>query len=79
MQEFDVVVTPKAGVIECNFDEIKEALKVQMSAYADVVVAEDEIPVYKADLATLRKIRKAVDARRLEVKKEYEKPYDDFS
>lgn len=78
MEELNVAVVQTAGKIECNFDEIKEALKVQMEAYNSLTVTEDEIPIYKKDLAVLRKIRKAVDDKRKAVKTEFEKPYDEF-
>lgn len=76
MEDFNVKQT--LGTIECNFDEIREALAVQMSAYTGQTVTEDTIPDFKTQLATLRKIRTAVDDRRKTVKKNFMKPYDDF-
>lgn len=78
MNEISVVVNQTPGVIECNFDEIKEALARQMTAYTSLEVTEENIPESKKDLATLRKIRKAVDDRRKEIKKDFSKPYDEF-
>lgn len=78
MENLDVKIVQTAGKIECNFDEIRSALAVQMSAYDDVVVSQDEIADAKHELATLRKIRKAVDDRRKEVKKSFNKPYEQF-
>ena len=78
MQDLDFQVVQTAGKIDCNFDELKSALAVQMSAYEDAVVSEDTIVDYKSELATLRKIRKAVDDKRKEIEKEFNKPMDEF-
>ena len=78
MNDIEVKVTQTAGVIESNFEEIKEALGLQMTAYLELEVTEDNINERKADLATLRKICKAVDERKKEVKKGFMKPYEDF-
>lgn len=78
MQELELKVSQQAGIIECNFEEMRTALSVQMSAYLGQEVTEDTIPDYKKDLATLRKIYKAVDAKRTDFKKEYMKPYEEF-
>lgn len=78
MQELDFQVKQTLGKIECNFAEIKEALAVQMSAYADATVTEDSITSYKKELATLRKIRTAVDDKRKEIEREYNKPVEEF-
>lgn len=78
MNDIEVKVTQTAGVIESNFEEIKEALGLQMTAYLELEVTEDNIDERKKDLATLRKIYKAVDERKKEVKKGFMKPYEDF-
>lgn len=66
------------GQIECNFEEIKQELQTMMSAYTSLEVTEDTIKKAKEDLATLRKIYKAVDGKRKEVKKVFMQPYLDF-
>lgn len=78
MEEIQVKVEQSPGIIKCNFEEIKEALKVQMTAYTSLEITEADIKERKADLATLRKIRTAVDDERKKVKKEFSKPYDEF-
>ena len=69
MNDLEVKVSQQPGIINCNLEEIKEALKVQMTAYMDLEVTEGNIKESKSDLATLRKIKKAVDDRRKEVKR----------
>lgn len=78
MEELQLKVKQTAGKIEFNFQEIRDALAVQMSAYADAVVTEDTIQAYKGELATLRKIYKAVDDKRKDIKREFNKPLDEF-
>lgn len=78
MEELNVVVNQVAGKIDCNFAEIKEALALQMSAYTSLEVTEDKQKDAKADLATLRKIKKAVDEKRKEVKEKFLEPYEEF-
>lgn len=78
MQDLEVVVQQTAGKIDCNLDEIKEAVAIQMSAYTSLEVSEDNIAERKKDLATLRKIYKAVDDKKKSIKKEFLAPYEQF-
>lgn len=78
MNDIEVKVSQQAGIINCNLEEIKEALRLQMTAYTELEVTEGNIKESKGDLATLRKIKKAVDDRRKEVKKSFMKPYEEF-
>lgn len=66
------------AVIDGNFAEVKQGLEQMMTAYAEIVVTEDNIPACKKDVATLRKIKAAIDGKRKEVKKEHEKPLKEF-
>lgn len=78
MKEININVTPTLGVIEFNNEELKEALALQMTAYENLEITEQNIPESKADLAVLRKIREAVETERKRIKKEFTKPLDDF-
>lgn len=78
MTDLEVKVSQQPGKIVCNFNEIKEALKLQMSAYTSLEITEECQKEAKSDLATLRKIRKAVDDKRKAVKNEFMIPYSDF-
>lgn len=78
MNEFEVLVTPKAGSIDTNFADIKAQLELEMSAYKGVEVSESNLSERKKDVAFLRKVRKAVDDKRKDVKKFYMQPYMDF-
>ena len=78
MGELQVKVQNQLGKIEFNFAELKDSLSNMMSAYADAQFTEESSKEAKGEVATLRKIKKALSDRRIEVKKEYMQPYDDF-
>ena len=78
MKELIVQATMTPGEIKSNLDDLAVALTNQMEAYKDLEVTEDNIPERKADLATLRKESKAIDDRRKEIKKEWDKPLKEF-
>lgn len=78
MNELQVKVKQTPGKIEANFADIKDALRAQMEAYASLEVTEANLGERKADVATLRKIRTAVDDKRKEVKKTYDTPLKEF-
>ena len=74
MDELKIEVKPRAGEIACNFDDVKAALENQMQAYEELEVTEENTKERKADVATLRKIKKYVEERRKEVESEYDRP-----
>lgn len=78
MNEFAVQIEPKAGSITTNFADIKKQLQEEMSLYESTEVTESNLSDSKKDLAFLRKVRKAVDDKRKEVKKAYLVPYNEF-
>jgi hypothetical protein len=78
LNDLEVKVQQQPGKIICNFKEIKEALEIQMTAYTSLEITEEGQKEAKADLATLRKIRKAVDDQRKAVKNEFMTPYNEF-
>ena len=61
-----------------NFEAVRHGLTEMMKAYEGLEVTEENIPERKKDVATLRKIRAAIDDRRKAIKKEYDKPYKEF-
>ena len=78
MNEPQVIVTQKPAEISFNFNEIKQGLSEQMEIYKSMEVTEDVLVERKKDVATLRKIAKAIDDKRKEVKSNYMIPYDEF-
>ena len=78
MDELSVKVEQRPGEIKSNLDDLAAALINQMEAYKELEVTEDNIPERKKDLATLRKMSKAIDDRRKEVKKTWDAPLKEF-
>ena len=64
--------------VEFNYAELKKEIAERTLPYKGLIVTEDAIPTAKADLAKLRKLEKAIDDRRKDVKKEYNAPYMEF-
>ena len=78
MNELQVIVTQKPAEISFNFNEIKQGLSEQMEIYKSMEVTEDVLVERKKDVATLRKMAKAIDDKRKEVKSGYMIPFDEF-
>lgn len=64
--------------IPFNYEELKTALAEKVAQYENLVYTEEQISLAKNDLATLRKLDKAISDERISKKKEYMKPFDDF-
>lgn len=78
MDNLEIQVKQELGTISTNFQEVEKELRLQMTAYTDFVVSEDEIPIAKGDLAFLRKLKTSIEDKRKAIKKEFMKPYDSF-
>lgn len=78
MNELRILANITPGKIDTNFEEQKTALAQSMELYKNAIFSEEYKTQAKGELATLRKIRKALDDRRKEVKKEWMGPYEEF-
>lgn len=76
--EISVVVKQETGAINFNYEEIKENLTESMKVYKGMTFEEDSKVFAKKEVAMLRKMKKAIDEKRIAVKKECLKPYEDF-
>lgn len=76
MNELKVIVQQKVGQITWNYEELKSALAVEMEKYKNIVYDDNLITTAKSDVAFLRKLKKEVSDRRIEVKKQCLKPYE---
>lgn len=65
-------------IIDFNYSELKAELAERLEYYHGLVVTADEIKAAKEDKAKLNKLKKAIDDKRKEVKKQYMAPFDDF-
>lgn len=78
MNELQVKVDQVPGRINFNYEEIRENLSQMMDLYKDAVVTEENKAASKKEVASLRRIKKAIDDSRKEVKQACLKPYQDF-
>lgn len=65
-------------VISFNYEEIKAGLQKKMDEYASCVYTDDTVKEAKKDRADLNNLKKSINARRLELEREYNKPFADF-
>lgn len=72
----DLSTLPK--VIDFNFEALKDELDIKLDYYRSLVVTEDGIKAAKSDRAALNTLKRAVDDRRKEIKKQCLAPYEAF-
>ena len=72
MQEINLLVEQKDGSIETNFEEIKAALAAGLEEYKGMVFTAESQPEAKRTVASLRKLKKAMNDRRIEIKKKFD-------
>lgn len=78
MQEINLLVEQKNGSIETNFEEIKAVLAAGLEEYKGMVFTAESQPEAKKTVASLRKLKKAMNDRRIEIKKTFMVPYTNF-
>lgn len=78
MEEIRVNVEQKNGVIGFNFEEIKEKLNSELEIYKNMIFTEDSKTKAKKTIASLRKLKKSINDRKLEVKRSFMIPYTNF-
>jgi hypothetical protein len=64
--------------IDFNYEEIKKELEKKLSKYQGLVYNEESIKEAKTDRADLNKLKKAINDKKIEVKKDFMQPYTDF-
>lgn len=67
------------GKLQWNFDSLNAALDARLAAYKTLVYTDEQIGEAKKDRANLNKLKKVINDRRLELKKEFCEPYDVFA
>lgn len=76
------IYTPKEGEhlqsIDWNYSELKEWLTAGLQRYKGVVYTPEMIPTAKADRADLNRLAKAINDKRIAMKKDYLKPFEEF-
>lgn len=74
----DLSTALKPQEITFNYEELKTALAEKLEKYKGLLVTEDGIAEAKKDRAMLRKVRDALNAEKVSVKKQWLTPYTDF-
>lgn len=74
----EVQISRNNGTIDFNFEDLKEALTAEIELYKNLVFTEDTKADAKKTVAELRKLKKQISDKRIEVKKLYMQPYTDF-
>lgn len=64
--------------IDFNFDELKGELTNRLEKYQGLAYTDDTIQDAKKDRATLNKFKKALNDKKLEIKRRVLEPYDEF-
>ena len=78
MDNLNFLVVQEPGVINVDCDILEHQLKEELDRYKNTVFTEDTKKDAKNDLADLRKLKKAVNDRKGEVREQYMKPYNEF-
>lgn len=78
MKEIKFEAIPVSGSIKTNFIDVKKIVIEEAKQYETVVFTEETKTDAKKTVADLRKLRKAVDDSRKEVKKQWMVPYEKF-
>lgn len=74
----EVQISRNNGTIDFNFEDLKDALTGELEFYKNLVFTEDTKADAKKTVAELRKLKKQISDKRIEVKKLYMQPYTDF-
>ena len=69
----------RIGLLKWNFEELNKALDANLAKYKGVVYSADQIVLAKKDRAALNGFKKAVNDRKIQLKKEFCAPYDEFA
>lgn len=74
----EVQISRNNGTIDFNFEDLKDALTGELEFYKNLVFTEDTKADAKKTVAELRKLKKQINDKRIEVKKLYMQPYTNF-
>ena len=61
-----------------NYDELKKDLEITLKGYSNYVVDEHNLSIAKSDMAKLNKVKKALNDKKIEVKKTILQDYELF-
>ncbi|HRT84280.1 MAG TPA: DUF1351 domain-containing protein [Bacteroidales bacterium] len=64
--------------IDFNFVELKQTLLEKLEKYKGMTYTEESIQLAKTDRANLNKLKKAINDKKVDIKKQCMKPYEEF-
>ena len=73
------VFEKRIGMLKWNFEELNRELDLRLERYHNLQYTEEQIAEAKKDRAGLNAFKKAMNDRKIELKKEFCEPYDDFA
>lgn len=78
--KLEIIIKEKQiGLLDWNFEELNHALDESLKRYIGVQYTDDQIAIAKEDRARLNAFKKAINDRKIELKKEFCAPYDLFA
>ena len=77
LTDFKVDYKPSVLTLQ-HADELAANIKLYAEKYRGLVITEGTLKEAKASRSDLRKLSKALNDKRIEIKREYNKPYDAF-
>lgn len=78
MLELEVQELQELKPIDFNFEELKKELSAQLDKYKNIAYTEETMKIATEDRAKLNKLAKAINDRKIEIHKEWDKPYSEF-
>lgn len=63
---------------EFNYEELKAQIAERAELYKTIVYTDDDIKLAKEDRSDLNRLKKALNDRRIQIEKEYMKPFGEF-
>lgn len=74
----ELIVKQDIGKLSWNFEEINQQMDIALKKYKGLVFTESDLGEAKKTRANLNNVVKQINAKKIEVKKEFMKPYSDF-
>jgi hypothetical protein len=81
MEDLELVIySPQEYIeeIDFNFAELKQTLLEKLEKYKGMTYTEESIQLAKTDRANLNKLKKAINDKKVDIKKQCMKPYEEF-
>jgi hypothetical protein len=77
-----IIYSPRPGQalapVDFNYEELRQELAARLEKYKGLVYTDETISEAKTDRATLNRVEKALNDKKIEIKKQYLEPYEEF-